>query len=261
MPAGIGYSFAPQSNDVRLSGGSKSRPHIGPQEAIRLINLHIPKSALGPSAIAPRELLQSPGAAGVPNLNSILAALAQSFAPPHQPGVPFLPESVIDTPLGRGGAPPVPTFQPSPPIPRLGPPRSEFRVFSPPPPRGEPRLPTFQPSPPPPALPTVTAPQPQPSFSQPPQTPPPTPRVRIPPPNVTFGAPSRYVPPTDINGAYLSEYYTPAEPLPDYTPPRREIVTAPPPVASDGGLFDDGVRGPVFRRRPFKLEDFDFELF
>ena len=96
--AGLGFSFAPGA-----TGGGKG-PTRSPQEAVRVLNLRIPKR-LGGSPIAPRSLLTSPGGSGVPGLNAVLAQLAQAFAPQHQPGVPTLPSMAPPpmSPMTQGG--------------------------------------------------------------------------------------------------------------------------------------------------------------
>lgn len=100
MPPGIGYNFAP-GNDIQMGGkGRSGGPSFGPQEAIRMLSLRLPKSA-GPSAIAPSALLNAPGGAGAPNLNSILMALVQAFAPQHQAGVPSLPSLSPPSPMSQ----------------------------------------------------------------------------------------------------------------------------------------------------------------
>lgn len=184
MPSNIGYSFQPSPQDVRVSGnGRNGGPRIGPQEAVRMFSLRIPKAPLGQSPIAPRALLESPGGAGMPILNQVLAALAQAFAPAHQAGVPSSP--VATSPAAR----------PSPP-PSVNVPVGGFY------------------------LPGNEASQPLPTRRQP-VRPVPRPPLTIPPPRIT-----------------------PAER--DTREPVREILDAPPPVATESGLFDDFVRGPRF---------------
>jgi hypothetical protein len=79
MPPGIGYSFQPGVDTVSMGGGGASAPNISPQQAVKILSFRVPKAPLGGNTLAPRELLQSAGAAGMPggSLNALLSALAQ----------------------------------------------------------------------------------------------------------------------------------------------------------------------------------------
>lgn len=87
MPPGIGYSFQPGADDIALSPGGRQRAGLSPQAAVKILSLRVPKQSLGGSALAPRQLLEASGAAGVPgaSLNQLLQALAQMMQPQRNP--------------------------------------------------------------------------------------------------------------------------------------------------------------------------------
>lgn len=109
--AGYGLSFQPGQQNV--ASGSQDRKVGGPQpqSAIELLNLRLP-SVVGPSAIAPQALLQSPGGMGLggsPNaalLLQALAALSGAQLPPMAQGGQI-------GHLTRGGTQPMGSPQPS----------------------------------------------------------------------------------------------------------------------------------------------------
>jgi hypothetical protein len=79
MANGIGYSFQPGGQDIQTDAtGSASGRGLSPQEAVKILSLRIPERP-SPTAIAPMPLLTSQGGAGVPGLDSLVAALMQSF--------------------------------------------------------------------------------------------------------------------------------------------------------------------------------------
>jgi hypothetical protein len=86
MPPGIGYSFQPGVDTVNMEqGGRPGGQAASPQQAVKILNVRLPKSPLGGSSIAPRQLLESAGAAGMPGaaLNQLLTALARLMQPPQ----------------------------------------------------------------------------------------------------------------------------------------------------------------------------------
>jgi hypothetical protein len=98
MPPGIGYSFAPGSDDIPMQGGMSGGSASAPASAVKVLSMRVPKKAAS-AAIAPQALLQSPGSAGAPGGFDpmLLQLLMKAFAPPQSNGVPNTP-SMSGTP-------------------------------------------------------------------------------------------------------------------------------------------------------------------
>lgn len=174
MPNDFGISFSPFDNQRNTARPGQSGAAPSPQEAIKILSLHVPR-VVGSASPIPGALLNAPGSAGLggpgtaqaPNLG-LEELLRRLFGGGAQPGA--------------GGIAPMtpPPFQPSPsytPQPSYQPP-SPGPSYQPPP---------YQPPNPPPYLPSP-GPYTPPSFPMPlPPLQPPSEPTPIPPPNITPG--------------------------------------------------------------------------
>lgn len=82
----LGFSFQPGATNnipVNPQTNPQTTPGTGslPQGAARILSLRIPRN-VGPSPIAPRQLLMSPGAQGSPDLNALIGMLLRTMQPP-----------------------------------------------------------------------------------------------------------------------------------------------------------------------------------
>lgn len=128
----IGQSFAPLGDPTQQRPSAGGANTAGPQEAIRVLNLRMPR-VFGAGAPAPAQLLTSPGSAGLPQQNAhnplieaILRAVMGGFGggPQVAPSAPGgMPPGGMSQGMPGGGAPaPSPTipapavhYQPNPP--------------------------------------------------------------------------------------------------------------------------------------------------
>lgn len=143
----IGWNFQPGATRGDIPANGKPNGTGGgalPQGPAKLLTYRLTKSPLGQSAIAPRSLLESPGAGGA--TNQLIRQLMRGMAPPmSQPGVVGPPPQ-----MPSASAPPV--SGPSSPAPSVVGPQPVMGI---PPQPGRPRpvlqplpgLPDFAPSP------------------------------------------------------------------------------------------------------------------
>lgn len=104
MPPGIGYSFNPSGDTLRLNqprtGGVSG---MAPQEAVKFLSLRLPERP-SPTAIAPQALLKAqggqPAMGGGADLKTVIEGLIKIFNGGGQPG------------MSGGGAPPPPKITP-----------------------------------------------------------------------------------------------------------------------------------------------------
>lgn len=79
----LGFSYQPGAMQS-IPTGSGQRPAVSgvqPQGPANILSLRIPRN-VGPSPIAPRQLLTSPGAQGAPDLNALIGMLLRTMQPP-----------------------------------------------------------------------------------------------------------------------------------------------------------------------------------
>lgn len=83
----LGYSYQPGSmQNIGVNNGSNPATSANtiPQGAAKILSLRIPRN-VGPSPIAPQQLLNAPGAAGAGGLNQLIAMLLRTMQPPMTP--------------------------------------------------------------------------------------------------------------------------------------------------------------------------------
>lgn len=74
------------------------RSNQGIQEAIKVLSLRLPK-VVGAQAIAPSALLQSPGSAGNPRVDSIVESVLQKFFPQARPATGGMAPTAMPQPV------------------------------------------------------------------------------------------------------------------------------------------------------------------
>lgn len=159
-----GVNFQPglqDSNDPRMQGerrpGGSSQ---GVQDAIKVLSLRLPK-VVGAQAVAPSALLNAPGAAGNPHIDSIVENVLRKFFPGGRSGAqaPMVPTPDYRGMIGQAYGEPVSGTLP------IGPGRPHARPQPPQPPaQSTPKYPHFDFEANPPGTPPVGAQVPAPDV-------------------------------------------------------------------------------------------------